>query len=455
MTEYAYKYRMTQIFRQKMKKFFFVGAGGISMSGLAICLKEWGCEVWGSDLYPNAQTAMLEKRGIPVSIGADPSYLRDADIVVRSSAVPDGDVQIVAARTRGIPVIDRADLLSQIASQFENVIGVAGCHGKTTTTAMCAHVLDVCAGSCSAHIGGEDYEYGNFRLCGERYFVTEACEYKGSFLRLHPDLALILNTDADHLECYGGESGLCEAYRTFARGAKARIIRSGDRLVSSIGKALTFGFEKGCFVSASDLRASHGLFSFRLCSGGEYSERVRLNVYGRHNVLNALAAAAVARYYGYPLRMAAEGLERFTGIRRRFENIGTLCGARCIADYAHHPREIEATLAVARQVCEGRLFVVFQPHTYSRTRILFDDFVRVLSGIERLVLYKTYPAREYFDAAGSALTLSEHLPDSLYIESVRELEIYLNCSLSAGDTVLFLGAGDIYYAAKQVLKNAK
>ena len=154
-------------------------------------------------------------------------------------------------------------------------------------------------------------------------------------------------------------------------------------------------------------------------------------------------------------RPLAEGLKKFRGIRRRFEPIGKWKGAELIADYAHHPREIAAALQTAREICGGRLFVVFQPHTYSRTKLLFEDFVSVLSGVENLVIYKTYPAREYFDAAGSALTLSEHLPNALYIESVRELEIYLRCSLGAGDVILFLGAGDIYFAAKQIVLNLK
>ena len=178
-------------------------------------------------------------------------------------------------------------------------------------------------------------------------------------------------------------------------------------------------------------------------------------MYGRHNIYNALAAAAVAEYYGYPPSFTAEGLKKFRGIRRRFEQIGRINGAELIADYAHHPREIAAAFQTAREICGGRLFVVFQPHTYSRTKLLFDDFVSVLSGAENLVIYKTYAAREYFDAAGSALTLSEHLPNSLYIESVRELEIYLRCSLGAGDVALFLGAGDIYFAAKQIAHNLK
>ena len=180
-------------------------------------------------------------------------------------------------------------------------------------------------------------------------------------------------------------------------------------------------------------------------------DRIRLNVYGRHNIYNALAAAAVGIYYRFPPYLIAEGLEKFRGIRRRFENIGRYGGARFIADYAHHTREIAAALQTAHEICRGRLLVVFQPHTYSRTKLFFDDFVNVLSGVEDLVIYKTYSAREYFDVEGCALTLAVHLGNALYIETVKELALYWKGTVSGGDVVLVLGAGDIYYAAKQAL----
>ncbi len=164
-----------------------------------------------------------------------------------------------------------------------------------------------------------------------------------------------------------------------------------------------------------------------------------------------MAAAAVAEYYGYDANLTVRGLQKFRGIRRRFELLGELNGAQMIADYAHHPREIAAALATAKEVCGGKLFVIFQPHTYSRTRLLFDEFLQVLQSVENLVIYKTYAAREYFDAKGSALTLSESLPNSLYIESLRQLQLYLQCSLKSGDVALFLGAGDIYFIAKRIL----
>ena len=421
------------------------------MSGLALYLHRQGFIVSGSDISAGAMTAKLEGEGIRVYYGHAAENIGLAEAVVCNSAIAADNPELLEAKRRGIPVYSRAELLHLISMQYENVIGVAGCHGKTTAAAMCAHVLEEGSGSCSAHIGGEDIDYGNFYFGGDKYFVAEACEYKGNFLKLEPNVAVVLNTDKDNLECYGSAQKLKEAYAEFARRADGAIVCGEDDIAALVHPSLTFGLSSKFDISARNVRSNAGKYSFHLQICGEIFDKVRLNVYGKHNVYNALAAAAVAEYYGYPPAFTAEGLKKFRGIRRRFETIGRLGGAELIADYAHHPREIAAAVQTAKEFCRGRLFVIFQPHTYSRTRLLFDDFVSVLSQVANLVLYKTYPAREYFDAAGSALTLSEHLPDSLYIESVRELEIYLRCSLSAGDVALFLGAGDIYFAAKQVL----
>lgn len=443
---------MKRNFWREKNKIFFIGIGGVSMSALALCLKKMGFCVSGSDTAAGAAAAKLEKAGISVYPGHDASRVAGKDAVVYSSAIKEDDPELREARRLGIPAVPRAELLSLVAGCFEKSVGVAGCHGKTTATAMCAHVLQACSGSCTAHIGGEDFGYGNFHDGGDRYFVTEACEYRANFLLLRPDVAVVLNTDADHLECYGSEAALAEAYDRFAGNAGAAVVCGDDPIAGRVRAALTFGLSSSCDVGAERLRACGGKYSFHLRIGGKLSDRIALNVYGKHNVFNALAAAAVAEYFGYPPAFTAEGLRAFRGIRRRFEHIGTFNGADVIADYAHHPREIAAALATAREICGGRLFVIFQPHTYSRTRLLFGDFLSVLSGVPDLVIYKTFAAREYFDAEGSALTLAEHLPNSLYAETTRELAIYLECSVRAGDTVLFLGAGDIYTVACRLVR---
>ena len=420
------------------------------MSGLAHFLVSLGFSVSGSDLNANAQTARLEQEGVRVFIGHDASNLGDAQKVVVNSAIPQDNPELTEARRRRIPVYGRAELLSLVAGCFAHTAGIAGCHGKTTATAMCAHVLEHCTGSCSAHIGGEDLGYGNFFLGGENYFVTEACEYKGNFLHLHPEIAVILNTDADHLDCYKDEQQLAEAYRAYARNAREVIVCGEDRIAREVD-CMTFGLSERCDVCAKSIRSSGGKYSFVPSFYGENFDRVRLNVYGKHNIYNALAALAVAYKFGFPVPIAVQGLAKFCGIRRRFELLGTRGGAQFIADYAHHPREIASALQTAKEVCAGKLFVVFQPHTYSRTKTLFEDFVRVLSKPENLVVYKTYAAREFFDEAGSAATLAHSLPNSLYVDDLHQLQLYLDCSVRSGDTVLFLGAGDIYFIAQRIL----
>ena len=442
---------MRRKFWEKIQRIFFIGIGGVSMSGLAYFLMQMGFRVSGSDITATALTARLEKEGAKIFIGHDASNLRDAQAVIVNSAIPQANPELCEARRRGIPVYGRAELLALVASCFDNTVGIAGCHGKTTATAMCAHILEECSGSCSAHIGGEDFDYCNLYSGGDKFFVTEACEYMGNFLHLRPDVAVILNTDADHLECYGDAERLGAAYRTYARGAKAAIVCGEDKIAKEVDCALTFGLTKECDVGAENIRSMNGKYSFSLRIKGEILDKIKLNVYGKHNIYNALAAAAVAEYYGYDANLTVRGLQKFRGIRRRFELLGELNGAQMIADYAHHPREIAAALATAKEVCGGKLFVIFQPHTYSRTRLLFDEFLQVLQPVENLVIYKTYAAREYFDAKGSALTLSESLPNSLYIESLRQLQLYLQCSLKSGDVALFLGAGDVYFIAKRIL----
>ena len=441
---------MKRNFWLKTQKIFMIGIGGISMSGLAHFLVSLGFTVSGSDLVANAQTARLEREGVRVMIGHSGANVGDAQKVVVNSAIPQDNPELAEARRRRIPVYGRAELLSLVAGCFAHTAGIAGCHGKTTATAMCAHVLDHCAGSCSAHIGGEDLGFGNFYLGGENYFVTEACEYKGNFLHLHPEIAVILNTDADHLDCYGDEQRLAEAYRAYARNAREVIACGEDKIARELD-CLTFGLSDQCDVSAGNIRSAGGKYSFIPIVRGESFERIRLNVYGKHNIYNALAALSVAYRFGFPVPIAAQGLAKFCGIRRRFELLGSRGGAQYIADYAHHPREILSALQTAKEVCSGRLFVVFQPHTYSRTKLLFDDFVRVLSKPENLVVYKTYAAREFFDEEGSAATLAQALPNSLYIDDLHQLQLYLDCSVRSGDTVLFLGAGDIYFIAQRIM----
>ena len=379
------------------------------MSALAKILHESGKKVAGCDRAEGEYTQMLREIGVEVAIGdGEPDGF---SAVIYTDALSDNDRTLIKARRLGIPLISRGKLLSELTKTFKNTIAVAGCHGKTTCTAMIAHIFDAARLSFSSHIGGYDGVFSNGYLGGYDYFITEACEYKRNFLYLKPSVAVVLNTDADHLDCYGTAERLKEAYKTFAVGAGEVVALYGDM---DDCDCITFGFDDRAAYYAKRIRSSSGRFYFDLYEYGNNLGTVKLSVYGKHNVLNALAAAAVARRYGVDFEDIAKGLGAFRGVRRRFENIGEYNGATCIADYAHHPNEIKAAIKAARLITEESLYVVFQPHTYSRTKNFFKKFVLTLSPLKKLLVYKTYAAREYYDNAGSALTLAGSIKKSVY-----------------------------------------
>lgn len=423
--------------------FYFVGIGGVSMSALAKILSESGKTVAGYDRSDGEYVHALKSDGIEVSFDTH-SDISLYDCVVYTDAVAGNNPIILSAKRLNKPVISRGELLAEMCKSFNFVTAVAGCHGKTTCTAMLAHIYDAAGLGFSAHIGGTDLKFTNGYLKGYDYFVTEACEYKKNFLALTPDLGVILNSDADHLDCYGTAENLKRAYDGFAANSKTAIRLYGD------GKAdITFGLDDRADYFAKKVRGSRGNYSFIAYENGKELGKVTLGAAGKHNVLNALAAIAAARSVKLNFEYIAEGLNSFSGVKRRFENIGTIRGVQCIADYAHHPNEIRAALKTARQVTEGELFVIFQPHTYSRTKNLFKDFVSVLSTVKKVLIYKTYAAREYYDDAGSALTLSSAVKRSRYADCPQDILDFTRHA-TAGDLILFLGAGDIYDIANSL-----
>lgn len=428
---------------------YFIGIGGVSMSGLAKYFLALGKRVGGSDIAENEYTKEVAGLGAEVNYDDNVENLQSYGLIVYTDAIKDNDIRLIEARRLDKPIMARGKLLYEVGCEFKKVIAVAGCHGKTTCAAMLAHIFSAAGKKFASHIGGKDASLSNFYFCGKDFFITEACEYKKNFLRLKPDIAVILNGDADHLECYGDEYALKKAYVDFAESSGLAISLYKDL---PINFGLTFGFDKLSDYYAKNMKLTNGVYSFTFCERSKEAGCVKLNVYGRHNILNALAAAAAARNAGIPFKFIQEGLAAFAGVERRFENIGEAFGARCIADYAHHPNEIRATIRTAQKLTEGKLLVVFQPHTYSRTKNLFNDFVKVLSPLNNLLIYRTFAAREYFDDAGSALTLSQSLKKARYGDNPDDIREFIK-KADRGDIVLFLGAGDIYYIAKNLIGN--
>lgn len=426
--------------------FYFVGIGGVSMSALAKILLKNGKIVAGYDRVDGQFVKSLKGLGVDVSFDLN-ADISGFDCVVYTDAIASNNKILLNARRLNKLVVSRGSLLAEICKQFSSVVAVAGCHGKTTCTAMLAHVFKAANLEFSAHIGGDDLSFENAYVAGTDYFVTEACEFKRNILLLKPDIALILNSDADHLDCYSSAENLKDAYRQFANQSKTAISLYGD----GVGGDITFGLDGRATFYARKLRNEKGYYNFIAYERGAELGKVALSVPGKHNVLNALAAISVARTLGLEFDKISEGIARFKGVGRRFEYVGKLNGASCIADYAHHPNEIKAALKTARLITSGELYVVFQPHTYSRTKTLFKQFVGVLSSVKRLMVYKTYAAREYYDDAGSALTLSSALKRSKYGDCPEDIcDFITNCR--QGDVLLILGAGDIYDIVKRLIK---
>lgn len=410
----------------------FIGDKGVSMRTLRTITARLGHETSGSDITTG---------------GHDPNNVKGADLVVFTGAISADNPELSAARENGIPTIERSEYLAAIAASFGRVIAIAGSHGKTTATALTA-AATACLNP-TVHIGGE-YSGGD----GNEYFITEACEFRRSFLMLAPDVGVILNADLDHTDCYKTEAEAVEAFLAFGRRCRKLCINGDDpRLGIDHPDKITFGLGENCDVRAVGLCADgENRYSFSLFCLGVNMGRLELSLVGRHNVYNALAAASVALGEGVSMSEIARAFVGFKGVARRMETLGYVRGARVIADYAHHPTEIRALIASLRP--RARLIVVFEPHTYSRTRDLFDKFATCFRGADEVVFLPVFAAREKTGEVTSVdlyNAVSKIMP-ARYFGSYAEAENYLFGEVGEGDIVVFAGAGTIYSAAADFAK---
>lgn len=379
--------------------------------------------------------------------GHDPNNVKGANLVVFTGAISADNPELSAARENGVPTIERSEYLAAIAASFGRVIAIAGSHGKTTATALTA-AATACLNP-TVHIGGE-YSGGD----GNEYFITEACEFRRSFLMLAPDVGVILNADLDHTDCYKTEAEAVEAFLAFGRRCRKLCVNGDDpRLGIDHPDKITFGLGENCDVRAVGLCADgENRYSFSLFCLGVNMGRLELSLVGRHNVYNALAAASVALGEGVSMSEIARAFVGFKGVARRMETLGYVRGARVIADYAHHPTEIRALIASLRP--RARLIVVFEPHTYSRTRDLFDKFATCFRGADEVVFLPVFAAREKTGEVTSVdlyNAVSKIMP-ARYFGSYAEAENYLFGEVGEGDIVVFAGAGTIYSAAADFAK---
>ena len=434
----------------------FIGIGGISMSGLAHVALSKGYKVTGSDRAKSDITARLEAEGAVVFEGHDAKNVGDADLVVHTAAVKDDNPEMTAAREHGIRVIDRAEFLGALMKEYHHAVGVAGTHGKTTTTSMLAHALIGAGVDPTISLGGElDLIGGNIHCGTSDLFVTESCEYTNSFLKFFPTIALITNIEEDHLDFFTGIEMIRDSFRQFAELTRGvgKVVAYGEdeniklALKDSDLDIITYGRSDSDDYYAKNVVYHAGYPSFDVYKKGEKLCSVSLNVPGDHNILNALAAIAVCELCGVDAAAAAKGLETFKGTHRRFEKKGFVNGAVVIDDYAHHPTEIRATLKAAKAFPHKRIICVFQPHTYSRTRTLWDEFLTAFDDTDELIITHIYAAREKPDgvttAEGLAKAIAERGINVKYMDDFGEIEEYIKKDAQDGDIVFTMGAGDV------------
>jgi UDP-N-acetylmuramate--alanine ligase len=443
------------------KRVHLVGIGGVSMCPLAEVLRGQGLTVQGSDMSDSDTVKHLRSLGITVSIGHNAENLGDCDFVVRTAAVHDSNPEIAGAVARGIPVYERAQAWGAIMQRYPNALCVSGTHGKTTTTSMCAHIFMAAQADPTVMLGGTlPLLHAGYRVGQGDTIILESCEYCNSFLSFFPTVAVILNVEEDHLDFFKDLQDIQHSFRSFAElvPAAGHVIVNADNAgamdsVADLSRPVfTFGLDHAADCTAADLQDVDGAPSFDILMRGQLYAHVTLQVYGRHNVLNALAAASAAYVLGIPGSAVEEGLATFTGAGRRFEHKGVFHGAEVYDDYAHHPDELHALLTTARTLGYQRVVVAFQPHTYTRTARFFDRFVEELKLADVVVLAEIYAAREQNDLGISSADLCRQLPGSVYCSTLDKVAEQLRSIARPGDLILTVGAGDIYRAGETLLQ---
>ena len=436
-----------------VKSVFFIGICGISMSSLASITHNRGIKVGGSDTNDGEMAAKLRDEGIEIFIGHSADNLKGYDAVVYTAAISEDNPELSYARANGMPCINRADYLGDLMLSYSDRIGVAGMHGKSSVTGMIAHIFietgrepTVLNGANTAELGG-----GAYRIGQGSGFIFEACEYKDSFLSFHPDTAVLLNLEMDHVDYFHSLEQIKQSFATYAHKA-SRVVACGndadlmDSLKDYKGTLLTYGVNDDSLdYCGYDIKANElGYDTFKIKHRGQELCSVELSVPGEHNVVNAIAAIAVAHVYGIDVKAAAESMLTFKGVNRRNEFKGIKNGVTIYDDYAHHPSEIKASLHGLKKLCRGKLWCVYQPHTYSRTAGLFDEFCACFGEADEVIFAEIYAAREKNTFGISSKDLADKIEGALFFDSFEEIADYVAANAKEGDLVVSMGAGDVF-----------
>ena len=439
------------------KHIHLIGIGGVSMRPLALVLRGMGMIVTGSDMNSSVSTDELIANGISVRIGHSAENIEGVDCIIRTAAAHNDNPEIAAARALGIPVFERAQAWGVLMREYKNAICISGTHGKTTTTSMITHIFMQAQSDPTVMLGG----YLPLLKAGHRVgngdtIIMESCEYCDSFLNFYPTVAIINNIEADHLDYFKDLAAVQRSFRRFAALVPRTgfVIANGDDENTTVAlndlRYLTFGLNPKWDIYAKNI--SEDSRSFDIIIRSKLYCHVQLQVYGKHNVYNALAAAAAAYVMGIDGETTAKGLAGFTGAGRRMEFKGKFNGADVYDDYAHHPGELHALIDAVKLMGYKRVILAFQPHTYTRTHALFSDFVEELKRVDIAVLAEIYAAREQNKLGISSSHLAREIPESQYFETLPEVTAYLRSVAQEGDLILTVGAGDIYKAGEKLFK---
>lgn len=441
-----------------MNKFFLIGIGGISMSAIALILKNQGHIVEGSDMQESKTTKMLKENGINVYIGHDENHIKGDEVVIYTAAISKDNPELVKAKSLGLKVFERAEFLGMLMKDYKNVIAVSGTHGKTTTTSMIGYVLKkaflnptILVGAFVKQLGG------NFCIGSNEYLVAEACEYVDSFLKFNPTIGVILNIDNDHLDYFKDIKSIKESFRKFA----LKIPQDGfivanldDENVCSVVSSLNqnnviyFSTKKSADFRADNITCCNGYYEFDIVNrDSKLLCHIKLNIPGFHNVYNSLAAFSVAYTLGIDKNTIKEAISEFCGASRRLEKLGEIDGILFYDDYAHHPTELEATVRTLKKLTQSRVIVIFQPHTFSRLKSLMEEFVKSLSLADIVIVTDVYAAREKNIYGISSEDLYEKLKEAgvecEYISQFEKIAEYVLKIAQKGDIVATVGAGDV------------
>lgn len=442
--------------RDKNKKVHFMGIGGVSMSGLATILLKNGYYVSGSDTKESDITNRLVNLGADIYIGHTKNNIKNADLVVYTAAIAEDNEELMEAKNRNIELMGRAEFLGCLMKDYKYNIAIAGAHGKTTTTSMISYTTIQSKLDPTILVGGNvDVINGNFRIGESEYFITEACEYKASFLKFNPYIGILLNIDKDHMDYYNDIGEIEETFKKFADliPEDGYLIGCADdnkvmNILNNVKcNTISYGIDNG-YIRACDIRFDEkACAEFKVYRGCVYLFDIKLATVGKHNILNALATICTGLVLGLSLDDIKQSLLECKGAHRRFEYKGKFNNAVVIDDYAHHPVEIQATLATAKLINANKRYCIFQPHTYSRTISLFDEFSKCFKDADKVILMDIYAAREKDNGIVSSATLGDAIRengvDCINIHSHEEVVKYLSENARENDLIMTIGAGDV------------